>query len=51
MKNEYCLVCEQDTMFIADDDCLRCMHWLSLPYNKVDKIVLDHREEWQNRGL
>ena len=46
---KYCLVCESEQMFDTwlDEDCNRCRKCGSLPYSKVDDIVLKHREDWK----
>lgn len=48
---EYCLVCESEQIFdnSNDEDCLRCVNCLSLPYTREDAITLGHRKEWRNK--
>ena len=47
---KYCLVCEEKHHFNTyfDDDCNRCENCGSLPYSKVNDIVLHHRKNWRN---
>jgi len=50
MRN-FCLVCQEEHNFNnnLDEDCNRCSNCGSLPYSKVDDIVLGHREEYRQR--
>ena len=51
-EKRYCLVCEEEHYFTneLDEDCNRCEHCGSLPYPKVNDIVLQHRVEFGSKG-